>query len=326
MSKLYLSLAFSLCVISGYSQNVANPSFEEHYIGAIDRVFDWVTSDGFRFAAGHIGDTILPLEANTTYNAEGFLFSEVVFGLNLDSDAQFSTTAIRLKTQPQTYDTSGAYFPTFLTNGTHVHTDESGYLDFSAGGVPFPRRPTHLAGYYRLHDTLSAIDHFGRCRILLKKFNATTQISDTIAYSDSQLDLSPSLEWKPFSIPISYRSELIPDSIVIVFNPSIFPDEPAELWLDELAFVYTPTSSDTHDLNPDAPKIYPNPVQDLIYIDPKQRDFHSFRLLDVSGRLLQQGPFERRIDLSVFSQQSFILQLVPSEGRSMSFYIVRSTR
>ncbi|MBX2877498.1 MAG: T9SS type A sorting domain-containing protein [Saprospiraceae bacterium] len=326
MKKIYVSLILSFCLAQGYSQNLSNPSFEEHYIGAIDRVFHWITSDGFRFAAGQVGDTILPLLPHTQYDAEGFLFSEVLLGLNLDWNSPHSNTAIRLKTQPQTVDTSGANFPTFLANGSHLKTDESGYIDFKSGGVPFPHRPTQLSGYYRLIDTLSAIDHFGHCRVLLKKFNVVTQAIDTIAYTDSRLDLSPSLEWKAFQIPIHYQSDVVPDSLVIVFNPSIFADEPAELWLDDLAFTYNPTSTFPTDLISDNLTIYPNPVNDWLYIDPHQKNYEAFRLLDVSGRVLLAGPFKKRIDLRPLDQQFFILQLLSAGGKPRSISVVRQQK
>ncbi len=241
----------------------------------------------------------------------------------LDWDSPYSDTAIRLKTQAQSFDTSGAYFPTFLTNGTHLITGENGYLDFKQGGEPFPHRPTQLTGYYRLVDTLSAIDHFGRCRILLKKFNPTTQAIDTVGYTDSQLELSPSLEWKPFSIPIAYRSDTVPDSLVILFNPSVFPDEAAELWLDELAFTYNPSSTLPQEVDLLSPTIYPNPVRDQIHINPYQISYDSFRLLDASGRVLLEGPFKRLIDISKYGQKKLILQLQTSEGSSQAFSLFR---
>lgn len=319
---MYYCLVLALIPFQLKAQNISNPSFEEYYIGAIDRVFEWITSDGFRFASGQVADTIYPLEASTVYDAQGFLFSEMLTGVNLGYDSPFSNTAIRLKTQPQALQTDGSNYPTFLTNGTHLNTQEDGYIDFSQGGVPFPHRPTAITGYYRLIDTLSAIDHFGHCRILLKRFNAATQTSDTIAYTDSQMDLTPTVDWQAFSIPINYRSADTPDSLVLVFNPSIFPDQPAELWLDELDFDYT-TSTSIREVGSGTPTIYPNPVKDYINIAPHQEKYNSFRLLDVSGRVLLEGPFQRRIDIRRFNQQVFILQVFPASGKPKTYSVLR---
>jgi len=322
MKKIYYCLALTLIPFHLNAQNISNPSFEEYYIGGIDRVFEWVTSDGFRFASGHIGDTILPLEASTIYDAQGFLFSEMLMSINLSFGSPFSNTAIRLKTQPQQLQVDGSPYPTFLTNGNHLHTAEDGYIDFSKGGVPFPHRPTAITGFYRLVDTLSAMDNFGHCRILLKRFNAATQTSDTIAYTDSQLDLTPTLDWQAFSIPINYWSADTPDSVVIVFHPSTFFAEPAELWLDELGFDYS-TSTSIKAATPDRLTLYPNPVKDFIHIESRQKKYKSFRLLDPSGRVLLEGPFQRRIDIRRFSQQTFVLQVFPASGKPKAYSVLR---
>ena len=311
-------ISFTIGPIS--AQNIPNPSFDSIYFGGIDRVFNWITADGFIFVSGASNDTVLALQPDTYYDAQGFQFSELLFSIAAQPPYMGTGASIRMLSKPERRKVNGAFFETFITNGSHLVTDKEGYIDFSKGGFPFPYRPKALLGQYQFIDTVSAIDNFGKCVVLLKKYNTMTGEPDTIGYSESTLDLNPTNEWRPFSIPIEYQSAETPDSIVIVFFAGNNPSEETELWLDELSFDFT-TSLNEVESNT-LPVVYPNPNSGWLHIDTQEQEISTFRLWDQNGKLLEEGVFQPLLSLQSYPNKTLFLQLITEKGMIMSFKVV----
>jgi hypothetical protein len=60
-------------------------------------------------------------------------------------------------------------------------------------------------------------------------------------------------------------------------------------------------------------QLYPNPVENTIYLD--REGVHSYRIYDLSSRLVIQGQFEGNIDVSVLQPGLYILEV--NEGSTI---------
>jgi hypothetical protein len=278
MKKLIL---FLLAIYGSqlWGQNIPNPSFDSIYFGGIDRIFEWVTSDGVGIhGAGQ--DTIPPLQPNTFYDASNLQYSEILDqGVFIDTTSH-SNWALRLKSQPGKYKVDGSPYESYVVNGNHFYTGSDGYIDFSKCGTPFTGTPIALTGYYRFEEA-SAQPNWGVCEVLLKRFNVNTLKHDTMAYAKETMTFNYTPTWQHFSIPINYIAGAPPDSVVIVFKAAATPHLPTTFWVDELAFEYGHVSVEENTLS--ELKIYPNPTENELMFT----DVCDYSILDLSGQLIE---------------------------------------
>ncbi len=305
---LVLGLLFSFPGIT--QTQIDNPSFDSVYFGGIDRILQWVTSDGVGIH-GIGSDTIIPLQPNTFYNAIGLQYSEILDqGVYIDTSAH-SNWALRLKTQPQKYKIDGSSYESYIVNGTHFYTDSVGYIDFSKCGSPFTGTPTAMSGVYKFIEQ-SAVPNFGVCEILLKRYNVNTQTHDTIAYKKEFMTFNYSQNWQPFTIPINYVASAPPDSAVIVFRAAATPHLPTTFWVDELSFEYGTIGIKNKENNIN---IFPNPVKDVLRIEHIANEKFSFSIIELGGKVILEGNCANTIDASALKKGNYILRLEDEMGQ-----------
>ena len=322
--KFYMKtslIALSFICFSAIGQNIQNPSFDSVYIGGLDRIFDWITSDGFGLGQGN--DTIQPLDPNTVYDASGFYYSEVINAISF-RNTPYSQNAIAIESRPSYRKENGDFFESFIVNGSRFTTDNDGYIDFSTAGAPFAYRPTKLKGWYTFIDTTSLSPNFGECIVLLKKYNSITQVSDTIGYSLDNVNFPLSSNWASFEIPINYVSNDLPDSIVIAFVASYEPTAHATFEVDELSFDIEVNSLGDTEVGLKT-LVYPNPSQDNIYVKVFQnKNYANYKLMDLQGRTVQSGVFAKTLPIHDISPQVLILQLINNQGEIDTFKVIKS--
>lgn len=302
-----------LFTFPGISQTqIDNPSFDSVYFGGIDRIFQWVTSDGVGIH-GVGSDTILPLQPNTFYDASSLQYSEILdIGVFIDT-TPYSNFALRLKSQPLKFKADGSQYESYVVNGTHFYTDSMGYIDFSKCGTPFTGTPTALIGFYKLIET-SAVPNFGHCEILLKKYNVNMQKHDTIAYVNEQIIFNPAQSWEPFTIPITYRASSPPDSIVVVFKPAAAPHLPVTFWVDDLDFLYG-----TIGLEENATtnfKIQPNPVHSVLKVHSNEENWSDFTIIDAAGKTQLKGKQVDEISVEHLAQGRYYIIFNDASGHA----------
>jgi hypothetical protein len=302
------------------AQNIPNPSFDSVYFGGIDRLFEWITADGFRMAAGtNWPDTINGLAPDSTYAGGGFAFHELVWLNNQMDTSPHSDLAAVIMNRPNWYKTNGEIFGGFLIAGNSLTTDNSGYPDLSRCGIAFAHRPTKLHGQYHFVDSTLLLNNFGKCIILLSKWNATNQQRDTIAFAETTTELSPTAGFTPFELALNYRSAAVPDTIMVAFFAGTVLQNPSALWLDELSFGYSgfglPEVETVQTL------AYPNPTRDGLHINAQATD--RVQLFDASGRLLYSGIGTQELNLSRFTAQLFILSTTDAHGRTQTQRIIK---
>lgn len=305
-TKLLICFLALFLIENVKAQNLPNASFDSVYFGGIDRLFDWITADGFRMVTGtNWPDTVYALKPDSTYNGSGFMFHELLWMNNQSDTSSHSFASAIIINRPNWYKTNGDIFPGFLIAGNSLTTDALGYPDLSKCGIPFPHRPTKLQGLYHFVDSTVMLNNFGKCIILLKKWNATTHQSDTIAFAESGTELSPTFGFSPFEITLNYRSSNLPDTIMVAFFASTVLQNPAALWLDELSFSYVGIG--LPEIDQSVITFYPNPTSDFLNIDAKPET--TYQLYDVHGRLLKEGSAQSPIDLSALQPQWLFVKL-----------------
>jgi len=310
----------SLVILSNTSvaQNILNPSFDSVYFGGIDRVFEWITSDGVMMYSGFYNDTVPPLSPNTFYDATGFQFSELLWNTNQVDSTPWSSLAIEVFARPKIYQTNGNHFESFVINGNHFYTDSDGYLDLSRCGIPFPHRPAALNGYYRFTDSTATGSNFGKCIILLSKWNATLQQRDTIAFTNSSTNLNPTASWKTFNIPLNYSSTLIPDSIMVAFFGNVQPQNPSSLKLDELWFTYGGIGFEEPNQNTQI-QIAPNPAYDFVRFFGRINGFTQCKFYSQTGAFLVEKAFSNPLGISEIPAGEYILELISNTSETKIF-------
>ncbi|MEO1414951.1 MAG: T9SS type A sorting domain-containing protein [Bacteroidota bacterium] len=309
LKPILFLLALLLCQSQSKAQQIPNANFDSVYFGGIDRIFEWITSDGFAINAGSLGDTILTLEPDTSYLGPGFQFSELLFTVNGAFQDPFLNNSLILTQSNTRVRKDSLPFPTFIINGEHLATDHLGYPDFFRSGNPFTYRPDSLTGYYKFTDSLSAVDNWGRILLFLTKYDSLTQTTDTIAHLNSVLELSPVDEWTYFSLEIPYLSNEMPDSMALTIFASAAPGIFGVLGVDELAFVYDSATTHSQDKSIKDWHIFPNPVKSLLNIFPPTQDDFLFVVQDMYGREIIVGESQRQIDVSSWGNGAYFLRI-----------------
>ncbi|MCW3463042.1 PCMD domain-containing protein [Chitinophaga nivalis] len=111
------------------------------------------------------------------------------------------------------------YAKGYLTNGDVWTGGIPGYDNHKKGGIPIHSRPTALTGYYKYeYGTNNGKPDSAIALIALRKFNPATQRSEKVAYAE--INLGPASQFRPFTLPIRYDSQAVPDSVVITFISS----------------------------------------------------------------------------------------------------------
>lgn len=276
-------------------------------------MYQWITADGIAIYAGEYQDTVGTLFPDSSYDAEGFLFSEMLYATSLEYTLPYNSNSMKITSIPARKKKNGEPFPSFIISGDHLATDSLGYPDYFRSGYPFPYRPDSIRGYYMFSDSLSAIDNWGKVLLFLKKYDPQSGQTDTIAYLNSTLDLSPGLGWRPFSIAIPYLSSAVPDSLALSFFSSAIDGAFGVLWLDELEFVYGSASASTL---PEPPKvrIYPNPGRDLIRIKAEGIAIQKLSILDLGGRRVWTGSFDKAIPVSELARGMYFIEIWEKNG------------
>lgn len=172
------------------------------------------------------------------------------------TDAHSGTYAVKLVTSTSDMDGDGVMdpIPGVLMLGSSSFSTGSGTM-----GYPFAHRPDSLVGWYKLvsPDNTPFVIEFSST-----KWDAGSGSADMIgaAYYEGQA----SSGYQRFSVPISYLSNGIPDSIQASIGTSLDGSITNELYLDDLGFVYN-TTAGIQEQHAQV-RLFPNPVTTNLHI------------------------------------------------------------
>lgn len=318
-TSLLLSGILTLAIPLMKAQQLPNSSFDSVYFGGIDRLFEWITADGFRMMAGiQWPDTVQSLEPDSTYIGTGFMFHELVWLNNQSDTSPHSFASTVIINRPSWYKSNGDVFPGFLITGNSITTDKLGYPDISRCGIPFSYRPTKLEGFYHFVDSTSSLSNFGKCYILLKKWNSATGQRDTIGFAESTIQLGPNAGFTPFALDIVFRNTATPDTLMIAFLASSNPNNASALWLDELSLTYNSIGVTEDEMN--TAIVYPNPLKNEFFVNTLPGT--TFELYDTMGRIISSGRADKSIDVSNQAEQAIFLKLIFPNGEVKSYKLI----
>jgi hypothetical protein len=316
-----LFIFMAVVPITGKAQQIANGSFDSLCVCAIDRVWQWVTSDSYYISQ----DTAPPFLPNSFYDnsSSNIHFAMNTVQLNYDADDSLGyINSVKILTRPDLVFPNGDVFKGFIFNGEHFYTNANGYIDLKRCGTPFAFRPDSLSVWYKFEDTLSTSNESGKIKVLLKKFNTINNSIDTIGFAESISGLSSASQWTRFSIPIHYISSSIPDSVVVVFYSSSGNGRLTTLWLDDIQFTYTLSGTDEPERETML-SVFPNPANGFIFIQPRFEKPIRYEITDVSGRRVQRGFMENSIDIKSLDCGLYFLQVHTEEHQVISCKFIR---
>ncbi len=199
------------------------------------------------------------------------------------TDAHSGNYAILLETKAGPFSD----IPGILTSGNMLGADNQ--PDFDHNFIPFNGRPSALHFWFK---STPALNDSVLCSIVLTKWNSTTMQRDTVAelYWQNKQVITTYTET---SASFIYYSSEIPDSMSFLFSTSTDAYSPvvgSRLFVDDLFFVYNPSTFVQN--NPESGQInfFPNPTHESITITHqlKQADLHIF---DVNGNEVFTLPY-----------------------------------
>ncbi len=312
MKKLTTLLSLIFLMIHSKGQNIENPSFDSVYIGGIDRIYEWITSDAWPTGSG---DTVQPLTPNAHFVSSGLQYHETLFSVQIDyTTAYDGPLAVKLLTDSDRVKNDGNAFSGFVVNGNHFYTDSTGYIDFSKCGTPFPYRPYSLKGHYKFEDNSPSLHNYPHAIVLLKKYNSITQTSDKVGFSEIYIQFFATSTWRAFEMPINYFSNDVPDSIVVAFISS-GARFPATFWVDSIGFDYNFPSDIIE--NPTNEKLFRLDSKNHVIYFTENKLIQSATLFDINGKLVIHESFPlTQFDVSALPKGNYILSFgLRSNGR-----------
>lgn len=286
MKKTLLAL-FSLCSFGAVAQTVPNGDFELWFQDVTYEVpIGWTTS-------GERLSTLLGQPSNVFQDVDN----------NFTGDGGTSTPKLvtsQVAMGPVTFNVAGA-----ISSGEIVYNN--GTFSF-IGGFDFTDRPGSLTGHYRYQP--QGIDS---CHIWvqLTRWNMATNSREIIA-SGSMWDNNTVNDYTYFEVPLSYTSNLPPDTALIVALSSksvvfLTGTPGSTLWVDGLNFEYSAGVVTPSFTNAD---VYPNPADAMLKIAGTEQ-YVQARIYDLTGRLAQVvGVVNNTINIADLQSGQYIVELV----------------
>jgi hypothetical protein len=199
-------------------------------------------------------------------------------------------------------------------------------------------RPFSLEGFYtytenqvRSLSSNNPVTDTALASVLMTKWNTTTMMTDTVGFGKTWL-YGGGNNYTHFSCPINYSSAAIPDSITVVFDPSLVRryanvtdfqaitsnGKCSFLTIDNVSLQQFPTGIPVQSQNDDI-IVFPNPATDYIQVNTKTSEPYTLSILDMGGRLVKQEILNQqnnRVSLKAFSTGNYEI-LVADKGQQI---------
>jgi hypothetical protein len=146
-------------------------------------------------------------------------------------------------------------------------------------------RPQSINGYYKRQSEPGGAFNHGLGEVVIRDAAQNTIASGIILFSDTA-------DWTPFTIPLTYISTAMPDSMIISFTNSTSSNCTLGicdlLWLDELSVDFSTAYVDEEQRKQNGFAVSPNPVSDEMKLIFFKNDIHRVRIYDHRGRCIDQ--------------------------------------
>lgn len=207
--------------------------------------------------------------------------------------------------------------PGIATCGTLDMTNTS--APSPASGFAFTQRPQAMAGKWQY--MASGTDR-GYISATLTRWNAAEMKRDTIATSHLAL-FNMVMSWAGFSLPLSYTSQLFPDTAFITLSASgAMPVANSYLYVDSLHFTGSVAgiTGISESAVADRISIFPNPSSDIVRIrfDASQNINSNIQLINAEGSVVREvngiEAKEYHINVADLARGLYILRIASDQG------------
>jgi hypothetical protein len=200
-------------------------------------------------------------------------------------------------------------------------------VDLAAGtvtpksGFAFSQRPQNLTGQWQYMGATAA--DVGFMGVLLTKWNTLANKRDTVAVGYRDLT-GMVMSWSPFSIPLTYKKTIMPDSCMIWMSASnaTAPTANSYLYVDGLAFTGTVSGLTANQEAVSGLAAYPNPVREKLTVEfaAAKKEELTIELTDVMGRVVKNvfagpvfGKYHQELPVSDLAKGLYLLKISSSE-------------
>ncbi|GAA4347236.1 hypothetical protein GCM10023185_02160 [Hymenobacter saemangeumensis] len=261
-------------------------------------------------------NTLVPTNWQTTDDVFAAVFgSPLPFStgtVTRTTDRQNGTYAVKLENRANPLFM--ATIPGILVLGNRISQQQS-----VPGGLPFTARPANLEFYYKLTGANAANDSAQIVVTLTRTVNGNKQ---PVAGAERLLR-TPASTYTLVTMPLSYSSGIMPDSVHILMTSSSadVPTAGTALFIDNMRFTGTATATRNPKLE-EAVSVFPNPSTTgtftLTSTEPALLAA-SYKVADAAGRVVLRGEAARpasfrTIDLGKQPAGLYTLQLQTAEG------------
>ncbi len=164
--------------------------------------------------------------------------------------------------------------------------------------------PQYLQGYFKYITGDSTGLSNGLANVTLTHFNGI--FSDTVASGTYTFDST--LSFTPFQISLNYFAAVPPDSIhILITNANticIGSNVCNLLYLDNLSLSNTPLAIENENSKEELFSVYPNPVQNELFIENKSNKLFGFYLYDSTGKIVFTKSYINENNTLIFSDIS----------------------
>jgi hypothetical protein len=190
-------------------------------------------------------------------------------------------------------------------------------------GFPLMTQPASLMFNWKY---MTSGNDQGYISILLSKWNAAMSMKDTISYTKYPFS-GMVMSWSMMTIPLSYRSGMMPDSALIVLSASgATPVNGSMLDVDNLAFSGTAAGITEIGNAVSSLNAYPVPAKDQLNLEfyANNKGNLKIQLLDILGNVVFEkipasttGEYKESINTTSLSKGVYFLRVLSNSGSSI---------
>jgi hypothetical protein len=190
-------------------------------------------------------------------------------------------------------------------------------------GFPMMTQPASLMFNWKY---MTSGNDQGYISVLLSKWNAAMSMKDTISYTKYPFS-GMVMNWATMTIPLSYRSGMMPDSALIVLSASgATPVNGSMLDVDNLAFSGTVAGITENGSVVSSLNTYPVPAKDQLNLEfyASNKENLKIQLLDILGNVVFEkmpaattGEYKESINTASLSKGVYFLRVLSNSGSSI---------
>jgi len=188
---------------------------------------------------------------------------------------------------------------------------------FLSQKIAVSENPQKLTGCYK--SILYDIQDTALIRYVKITVEKNNEIIGSALWSFESTD-----EYQNFEVPIEYTSSAIADSITVEFHSDVkgsieYPMD-GIVFLDEIQLDFSTSNASAPIPDNINFQIYPNPLQNSLFIDCNQKGDYAFEIFDLKGQLVKKGnlpALSNQLDIGHFSDGLYIFNISDANNQQL---------